>query len=606
MNKVKIPDSLSASSWAAVNKDIAKDKALASKVDGAKLTAALNALDAATGKLDGLGDAKGLTAATAASAVDKFDKAAAPVVKAVSDAATAAGKAASDVAAAADKAAKEKGASKETIKAATAAKNALASGVKDATAFASAVSAAVDAARSEIEAAVKNLVKQGEKKTAPAPVKASPKALSDAKFLSALMRKSIALLRTPKGSPVPIKFMVLFNKANPKDLRLYLGPKPESGLAKLKTQFPPEVKVNRVKDPKGKVVWEKGALTFLSDILKAGLAKQVQLSIRQQTKVTVKVRIKRSDGAVDEADAKDVSDDELKVSPAEEAEMQSGGRDWEAGLKELDAAVQAALKGPNAAKVKSLVASIKSDGGAKKFDAAADGLDELQSLLEEGDVADSDGKDLEAEPAENKDAVAALKDKLNKVSDKVQANAALKKESAALIAKLQKAGLDELGKQKPAVDNAKKALDKIEEMLASAAVSTFPAAKVEAARNSWIKSRNDAIKGITTLSKAIVAAFAAEATQKGAVTDAVRKLGELQIKLQTGLDNELNLAIKAKDPDKQADLIDRAKDSLSSLQDFMQRDELMKNLDNNEVVKNMSVVGPMMNSLKAIEAALPR
>ncbi len=34
----------------------------------------------------------------------------------------------------------------------------------------------------------------------------------------------------------------------------------------------------------------------------------------------------------------------------------------------------------------------------------------------------------------------------------------------------------------------------------------------------------------------------------------IKKLGELQIKLQTGLDNELNLAIKAKDPDKQADL----------------------------------------------------
>ena len=30
----------------------------------------------------------------------------------------------------------------------------------------------------------------------------------------------------------------------------------------------------------------------------------------------------------------------------------------------------------------------------------------------------------------------------------------------------------------------------------------------------------------------------------------------------------------------------------------------MKNLDNNEVLKTMSVVGPMKNSLKAIEAVL--
>ena len=172
--------------------------------------------------------------------------------------------------------------------------------------------------------------------------------LADGKNLAALMRKSIALLRTPKGSPMPIKFMVLFNKANPKDLRLYLGPKPESGLAKLKTQFASDVKVNRVKDPKGKVIWEKGALTFMSDILKGGLAKQIQLSIRQQTKVTVKVRVKRSSGEVDEADAKDVSDDELALSPAEEAAMLAGGKEWESGLKELDSAIQAALKGPKA------------------------------------------------------------------------------------------------------------------------------------------------------------------------------------------------------------------------------------------------------------------
>ena len=59
-------------------------------------------------------------------------------------------------------------------------------------------------------------------------------------------------------------------------------------------------------------------------------------------------------------------------------------------------------------------------------------------------------------------------------------------------------------------------------MLGAAAVSTFPAAKVEAARTGWIKSRDTAIKEITNLSKAIAVAFAAEATQKKAVAEAVR------------------------------------------------------------------------------------
>ena len=88
------------------------------------------------------------------------------------------------------------------------------------------------------------------------------------------------------------------------------------------------------------------------------------------------------------------------------------------------------------------------------------------------------------------------------------------------------------------------------------------------------------------------------------MTDAIKKLGELQIKLQTGLDRELSMAIKAKDPDKQADLVDRVKDSLQSFQDFIDGDDLMKNLDKNEILQDMSVVGPMKTSLKEIEAAL--
>ena len=401
--------------------------------------------------------------------------------------------------------------------------------------------------------------------------------------------------------------MVLFNKANPKDLRLYLGPKPESGLAKLKTQFPPEVKVNRVKDPKGKVVWEKGALTFLSDILKAGLAKQVQLSIRQQTKVTVKVRIKRSDGAVDEADAKDVSDDELKVSPAEEAEMLAAGKAFEARLKELDGAIQAALKGPNAAKVKSMVAAdpvgrqvreVRRRGRwPRRARVAAPGR-RRRGKRRQG----SRGRPGRQERRFGHGPQGQAR---RRCGGKIKEAIARKNDASKKIEQFRDGALQLLQKGgKDTVDNATKFVNKIEQMLGAAAVSTFPAAKVEAARTGWIKSRDTAIKEITNLSKAIAVAFAAEATQKKAVAEAVRKLGELQIKLQTGLDNELNMAIKAKDPDKQADLVERARDSLSSLQDLLEKDELLKNLDNNEVVKTMSVVGPMKNSLKAIEAAL--
>jgi len=617
MNKVKIPDSLSISGWNAVKNDIGKDKALASKVQGesTKLTSAVSALDKAYGAFDfGLGDPKAITAATAAGAVAKFDTAVKSTMKALIEAATAAGTAANTLATAIDKASKEKGVSPATVKVATAVKNSCSSGPKDAAKFGGDMSAAVDAARKEIEEACATVLKKaapGPAKAAPA--KASPKALADGKVLSALMRKSIALLRTPKGSPLPIKFMVLFNKANPKELRLYLGPKPESGLAKLKTQFAPDVKVNRVKDPKGQVIWEKAALTFLSDILKPGLAKPIQLSIRQQTKVTVKVRVKRSDGKVDEADAKDVSDDELKVSPAEEAEMLAAGKAYEARLKELDSAVQAALKGPNAARIKAMVAAIQSAGKAEKYDVASDSIDELESALEEGDVADSDGKDLEVDvaatgPGDKGVAPAkALAAKLGALRSKIDAAIKVGNTTSKQIKDYKEAAEKLLQKEvKENVDKATLFVNKIEQMLGEATkqASTLPVAKLEAARSDWIKSRDTAIKEITNLSKAIAVAFASETTQKKAVADAVRKLGELQVKLQTGLDNELNLAIKAKDPEKQADLVDRARDSLASLQDLIETDDLMKNLDNNEVLKNMSVVGPMKKSLQAIEAVL--
>jgi hypothetical protein len=611
MNKVKIPDSLSASGWEPVKKTIANDKAL-SKVDTGKMTSAVNALESACKEaykeLEGLADTKGLTAANAAAAIDKFATAASAAIKAISSAATGAGTAASNVVAAVDKAA-GKSPPKETASVVTKVKNTLASGTRDATAFASAISSAVAAAQKELEDAGKAIANKAvDKKPANAPVKGNAKAQADAKFLSALMRKQIALLRTPKGPPMPVKFMVLFNKANPRDLRLYLGPRPETSLGKLKSQFPSDVKVNRVRDPKGQVVWEKGALTFLSDILKSGLARQVQLAIKALTKVNVKVRIKRSNGDVDEADAKDVSDEELAVSPAEEAEMNAGGSDWKRVLDGLAEDIKTASNGANGDAIKKLVKEIQANGEGGKFDAAGAGIEKLELMLAEGDVADSDGNDLQADPKANKDAIADLKSRLNDVTTKVAATKSLKKEAATLIGNLQKAGLAELGKTNPVVDNAKKALDKIEQMLDAAAVSTFPVAAVEKARKDWVDKRAAAIKGITELSKKINEAFKTEAGQKDAVVKALTQLGKLQIKLQTGLDNDLNLAIKAKDPEKQANMLDRARDSLSSLQDMLKNDEVLQNIDNHDVpgMPSLSVVGNMMKSLDNLEKALPR
>ena len=123
-------------------------------------------------------------------------------------------------------------------------------------------------------------------------------------------------------------------------------------------------------------------------------------------------------------------------------------------------------------------------------------------------------------------------------------------------------------------------------------------------RLEWVNTRDSAIKEITVLSKAIAAAFAKETAQAPKVKEAIGKLAGLQIRLKSGLDNDLDAALNAKDPAQRAKLAAKAKTSLQSIRKFVEEDDLMKNLDNNEIVKTMSVVGPMKSSLSAIEAAL--
>ncbi|MGZ5132479.1 MAG: hypothetical protein ACXWIQ_08505 [Caldimonas sp.] len=612
MDKVEIPGALSVSGWNGEKTAMGKDKAVATKLqaESTKLTDAIKALDSAYSKFDfGLGEPKGITTTAAAeAALAKLEAAVKSDLKSLLGAAKLAGGAADNFAAAAEKA--QKGFPAASQKVAVAAKGAAAAASKASGKFVSDLGAAVDAARSELEAVAAKL-KAGDKKgggTAPA----SPKALADAKAISALIKKSIAILRTPKGSPVPVRFMVLQEN---KKLRLYLGPKPDNGLAKLKTQFAPKAKIKRVKDPKGSVVWDKGFLTFMSDILKGGLVKQIQIAIREQTKLNVKVRIKRSDGAVDEAaDAPDLTDDQLKVDPKEEAELIAAGKDFAKRLGELKSQIDEALKGASAQKVKKLVADINAAGKAQKYADAIDLLDELESLLEEGDVTESDGKDLEiddeAAGAGDKGVAPAkaLLAKFGALRSKIDAAVAAGGAAAKQIKDYADA-TEKLAKTEVA-DNIAKAnlfLNKIEQMLGDAATAQagggLSVQKLAKARLEWVNTRDVAIKEITALSKAIAAVFAKETAQAPKVKEAIGKLAALQVRLKSGLDHDLDAALSAEGAAR-AQAAAKAKASLQAIRKFVEEDELMKNLDNNEIMKSMSVVAPMKSSLSAIEAAL--
>ena len=603
MSKVDLPDSLSTAVWEKHKKELGKDKAVLDKVQKelAALAQATKSLHDAHGaaSFELLDPKAAATPAAANLAVAKLEAAVNGDFKKMATAAKDALDAANGLQSAVDKA--NKGLKGDIAKAATAASTAASTASKAAAKFMLEVNAAVAAARSKLLDAAK--AAKPAPTVAPA-ARANPKAASDAKMLAALIRKSIAVLKTPKGSPVPVRFLVLVEN---KKLRVYLGPKPDNGLAKLKTQFDPKAKFKRIKDPKGHVIWEKASLTFVSDILKGSLAKQVQIAIREQTKLSVKVRIKKSDGSVEEAEnVADLTDDQLKVDPADEAEMLAAGKEFESRLAELQPEI-AAYKGPNAQKIKALVATIKSHGAAKKYAEVLDELDELESMLDTGD--ESEGDETDGEDPGGVPPAKAFLAKLGALRSKIDAAIAAGGATAKQI-KEYTDGAEKLAKTEVAanVDKANAVLNKVEQMLGELAkgggAGGLSVAKLATARLAWVNTRDAAIKEITVLSKAIVAAFANEAGQAPQVKEAITRLAALTLRLKSGLDNDLDAALSENDPARRVALATKAKASLASIRKFVEEDELMSNLDNNEIVKTMSVVGPMKKSLSAIEAAL--
>jgi hypothetical protein len=348
MSTVGIPDSLSIGGWEKQKSAMAKDKAVASKLQGetTKVAEAVKALDKAQSSVDfGMLDSKGITSAAAAqAAIDKIEAAVKGDLKTLLAAAKSAATAADNFVTACDKLRKTLKGDSEKI--ATAAWTATKAASSAATKFAADAGAAVTAAQAELEALCSKL-KAGDKKAA-AP---NPKTASDAKTLGTLIKKSIAALRSPKGSPQPVKFSVV---RLDKKYRIYLGPKPESALPKLKTQFEPKAKIKVIKDLKGTVIWEKGALTFVSDKLSGISAKLLQGAIREQTKLTAKVRIKKSDGKVDEAEAADLKDTDLHVDAADEAALKVDMKEVIQRLAEMKAEIEAAIKSGGNPKLKAL------------------------------------------------------------------------------------------------------------------------------------------------------------------------------------------------------------------------------------------------------------
>lgn len=518
------PNALTVETWNKQKAALAKDKALDDKLSksAAKVTEALKTLDKAHSGVDfSILESKGIaTAADAEAAIKKLDAAAKGDLKNLRGALKLAEAAAEEFAAAVEKIRKTLQGTSATV--AVAAMGAAAAASKAGTAFEQSIDGAIDAAEREFQAI---LAKAKSQKAAPA---AAPGKLNKQQLL--LKSRFITAMKLAKNPPPKLKLG--FAIAVGKKMALCFVAK-NCGTTHekmLKAMFAKEdpPRVYRPKD--GNVIWEQKKLTFVTDAaVPPGVVKKVALTMKSVFKLPVGLRIRNTKGEAEDAEGEDIPDSALQAADDPKAKAEAG-KEFANKLKSMQADIVEGLKGPAAAEVKELMASIKAHGSRRDFESAAEDLEDLEALLDNTPAASDEGGHDEA------------------------------------------AGLS---------------------------VRELGTARIE-----WIRTRDVAIGEITRLCKAVADSFRGETEQLPKVREAITRLDALKGKLKTELDDTLDKALSENDPGRRAQLAKAARDSVKSLRAFIEKDELMQNLDGNEIIGDMKVVAPMQARLSAIEAAL--
>ena len=518
MAQVNLPFTLGPGFWKKQESALAKVPKAPSTTLGKELTALANlhiGID-----WGAFGDDKLDTVAKADTRLSELEAAAKGKIKALTDQAqtveTVAGKFETD-------AKKDKQFPKEPLAAAS-------SIAKTAKEYRSDVGEAVASARKALAAKVAALTAQ-QKKAAPAPGTGKPGAESKAsKFIRTRALECIRKIKKPAKGAKPWRFLVVQGKLSVTVAMVPLASTMHEKM--LKSLIPTENPYKTFKDPKGEVIWEKNAVTLVSDRLPLGLAKKMQLWLKKLTKVNAKIRIRKTTGEAEESDeGGDIPDDLLKEDPAEAAARKQAGKDFEKRLGELAPEIKKAMAEPLPAEIKDhikeLIDSIQKHGKAGEFEDAVDELDEIEAALEDA------------------------------------ANAGTGDDSG------------------------------------------FSADDLRKAKQAWSDSRRAAVKGVTELVGALLAAFKDETGQKKQVSEAALALAEVSKKLNTvTLEKQLDDALAAKDAAARAQLAAKAKATVESLMKMLTEDKIIPHLDNNEIISSMTIVKPMRDSLEEIEAHL--
>lgn len=390
MSAVNFHSDLTNASWDKHKANIAKDKAVAAKLDAGKLSEALKKLNKAHGdfKYEALEFPAATNAKQLEDAVGEFEALVKGSLKIIRDAARTSGDAADAFAKDAQKVASSfKGDSNKLVTTEGAAATAVS---KAASAFDKDIVKTIDAARADLDARLKQ-AREKEKKGAGAPAPGGkPVETKAGKLVRTRALECIRKIKKPQPGARPFRFVVVAGKAS---VTVYMGPIASTSQEKLlKGLIPTEKPYKVYKDPKGEVIWEKNAITLVSDRLPMGLAKKMQIWLKKLTKLNAKIRIRKTTGEVDESDeGEDIKDDQLQPDAADAADAvakKQAGKDFAKRLDSMKGDIKAAASGPMSEEIRELIASITKAGNAKDFEEADSQLDEMEALLAEAAEAE--------------------------------------------------------------------------------------------------------------------------------------------------------------------------------------------------------------------------
>ena len=545
MSAIDFPAMLTTANWEKQKAALGKDKAVAAKLNPVKVAEALKNLAKAYASFDdAVFDGRGLTTAVAVEeALKKLDAAIKGGLKDLRGGAKLAEAAADEFAAAAEKL-------RKTVQGPSAAvvvgvMGAASAASKAASAFDRDLEKRADTARTELTATLAKLKAQEKK----GPATGAPQNSKAAKFVRAKALECIRKVKKPTPGAKPWRFIVV--KGTPTVTVCMLQTVPGGTHEKMLKSLIPTEKTQTLKDAKGEVIWEKNALTLVSDRLPLGLAKKMQEWLKKLTKLNAKVRIRKTTGEVEESeDGEDISDEMVKADPAEAAAKAQAGKDFMKRLAGLTPDIKKAISGSMSAEtkadIKELIDSITKHGKAQEFADAVDDLDTLEALLEDEEA--SAPAAASASPPASASAAAAS--------------------------------------------------------AAAAASGGLSVKQLATARLEWGKQRSHAIAEITRLARTLVQEYRNEPEQAAQVKKAVQQFQSLAGMLKTDLENQLDAALGENDPAKRVRLAATAKQTLRQIQALIDKDPVMRELDGNELITDMKVVEPMRNSLSAVEAAL--